>query len=201
MVALGYVPLLHVLAVVATAVWLPAGPAAKAAAALAVLYLLPPLAARASATLLPVRHGDIALDDPGFLAWWLSAQWQVVFNRLRPLEEALRLLPGAYSLWLRAWGARIGSLVYWSPGVEVLDRGLLDVGDRVVLGAGVRLAGHVLLPGADGRVRILIAPVRIGRGALVGAWSVLTPGVEVEGGSVSPPLRLLRSLRADGEKR
>src|SRR5262249_524618 len=77
------------------------------------------------------------------------------------------------------WGGRVGSLVYWSPGVEVLDRGLLEVGDRVVFGAGVRLASHVLVPGKDGRARIVIAPIRIGRGALVGAYSVLTPGVEV----------------------
>lgn len=201
MVVLGFIPLAHVLAVVAAAAWIPGGVAARAAAALAVLYVLPPLAARAGALLMPLPRGEMGLDDPRFLAWWLSAQWQVVFSRVRLLEELLRLVPGAYSLWLRAWGARVGSLVYWSPGVEALDRGLLDIGDRVVFGAGVRMAGHVLLPGPDGRARILIAPVTIGRGALVGAYSVLTPGVDVSDGSVSPPLRLLRSLRPGGERR
>lgn len=205
MVALGLVPLAHLLAVVAAALWVPAGPATRAFVAVAVLYLLPPLAARAGALVRPLPRGEVDLDDPGFLAWWFSAQWQVVFNRLRFLEEALRLLPGAYSAWLRLWGADVGSLVYWSPGVELLDRSLLEVGDRVVLGAGVRAAGHVLLPGPDGRARLLVGPVKIGCGALVGAYSVLTPGVEIREGSISPPLRLLRSsreaLRGEGEDR
>jgi hypothetical protein len=204
MVLLGFVPLLHVLAVVAAAVWLPAGPGARVAVALAVLYLLPPLAARAGALVRPLPRGEVDLDDPAFLAWWFCAQWQVVFNRLRVLEEALRLLPGAYSAWLRLWGARVGSLVYWSPGVELLDRGQLEVGDRVVFGVGVRLAGHVLVPSPDGRARLLLGPVKIGPGALVGAYSVLTPGAAVPDGSTSPPLRLWRpsrgALRGDGER-
>jgi acetyltransferase-like isoleucine patch superfamily enzyme len=171
--------------------------------ALVALYLLPPLAARLSAWLMPLPRGEVELDERGFLAWWLSAQWQVIFNRARLLEEALRLVPGAYSAWLRLWGSRVGSLVYWSPGVELLDRGLLEIGDRVVFGAGVRLAGHVLLPGADRRVRLLVGPVKVGREALVGAYSMLPPCAEVAEGSVSPPLRLLRSSlrpsRRDGE--
>lgn len=198
MVAMGFVPLAHVMAVVSAAVWGPSGPAFRTALALAVLYLLPPLFARVGARVMPLPAGEVALDDRRFLGWWLCAQWQVVFNRLRFLEEALRLLPGVYSFWLRLWGARIGALVYWSPGFEPLDRGLLEVGDRVVFGAGVRLAGHVLLPGRDGAVLLLVAPVRIGHGALVGAYSVLTPGTSVPDGAVSPPLRVLRSLKTDG---
>jgi hypothetical protein len=192
MVVLGLIPLVHVGAVAAAAILVPGGPAARGATALAVLYLLPPLAARVGLLVRPLVRGEVGPDERGFLAWWLQAQWQVVFSRLRLLEEALRIVPGLYSAWLRLWGARVGSLVYWSPGVELLDRGLVDIGDRVVFGAGVRLAGHVLRPGVDGRTRLLVGSVRIGREALVGAYSVLVPGAEVEEGSASPPLRLLR---------
>jgi hypothetical protein len=201
MLALGFLPLLHLVAVAAAAAWAPGGPAGRLAAALVVLYLLPPLAARAGAWLMPLPSGEVGTDEHGFLAWWLSAQWQVVFSRVRLLEEALRLVPGLYSAWLRLWGSRVGSLVYWSPGVELLDRGLVEIGDRVVFGAGVRLAGHVLLPGAEGRARLLVGPVKIGREALVGAYSVLVPGAEVLEGSSSPPLRLLRpSSRRPGRE-
>jgi hypothetical protein len=191
MIALGYLPLLHVALVVACACAVPGGPFWRGAAAFFALYVLPPLAARLCAVLMPLPHGRVDLEDRGFLAWWLSAQWQVVFNRLPMLDEAFRLLPGVYSAWLRLWGSRVGSLVYWSPGVVVLDRGLVEVGDRVVFGAGVRISGHALLI-ADGRGSLVVAPVRIGRSALVGAHSVLTPGVEIAAGAASPAFRLVK---------
>jgi hypothetical protein len=191
MIALGYLPLLHLLLVFASAAAPPASGRTRAALALAALYLLPPLAARACGKPLPLPRGRVGLDDPGFLAWWLSAQWQVVFNRLPMLEEALRLVPGAYSAWLRLWGSRVGALVYWSPGVVVLDRGLVEVGDRVVFGAGVRINPHALLS-RDGHACLVVAPVRIGAGALVGGHALLTPGVEIAAGAASPPFRLVK---------
>lgn len=190
MIALGYLPLAHLVAVAAAGT-LPTGPAGRVAGAVATLFLVPPLAARLCAVLWPLPRGRVALEDAGFLAWWLSAQWQAVFNRLPLLEEVLRLVPGLYSSWLRLWGARVGSLVYWSPGVVVLDRGLVEVGDRVVIGAGARLSGHALLRG-EGRGSLVVRPVRIGRGALVGGHSVLTPGAEIEAGTSSPPFRLIK---------
>ncbi|HEV8254239.1 MAG TPA: acyl transferase [Vicinamibacteria bacterium] len=195
LLVLGYLPLLHVLLVAACAALLPVTGAMRALLALASLYLMPPLAARLGARLVPLPRGRVDLDDPGFLAWWLSAQWQVVFNRLPALEEALRLVPGAYSAWLRLWGSRVGALVYWSPGVVVLDRGLVEVGDRVVFGAGVRINSHALLT-RNGRGCLVVAPIRIGRGAMVGGHSLLTPGVEIAEGAASPPFRLVKVVGA-----
>lgn len=200
MIAFGYLPLLHVALVVACAWAGPGGPLGRAAASAFALYLLPPLAARLCAVLLPLPQGRVDLEHRGFLAWWLSAQWQVVFNRLPMLEEVLRLVPGMYSAWLRLWGARVGSLVYWSPGVAVLDRGLVEVGDRVVFGAGVRISGHVLLS-ADGRGSLVVAPIRIGRGAMVGGHSLLTAGVEIAAGASSPAFRLVKVVGALREGR
>ena len=131
------------------------------------------------------------MGERGFLAWWVGAQWQIVFNRLRLLEELLRLLPGAYSTWLRLWGARVGSLVYWSPGSRSWTVRWSTSGDGAVLGLGARLAGHVLMPVAGG-ARLLVAPITVGPRALVGAYSVISPGVEIGEGQASPPLRALR---------
>jgi hypothetical protein len=191
MLVTGYLPLLHLLAVAAVSLRAPGGGWTRAGLGLATLYLLPPLGARLTALVLPLRHGELGMGERGFLAWWVGAQWQIVFNRLRLLEELLRLLPGAYSTWLRLWGARVGSLVYWSPGVEIVDRALVDVGDGAVLGLGARLAGHVLMP-AEGGARLLVAPITVGPRALVGAYSVISPGVVIGEGQASPPLRALR---------
>ncbi len=60
------------------------------------------------------------------------------------MEEILRLIPGLYSFWLRAWGSRVGKLTYWAPQTVILDRGFLEIGDHVIFGAGVRINPHVM---------------------------------------------------------
>jgi hypothetical protein len=195
MVALGWIPAAHaLLALAPLAVAYTRADAAIALWSPAVLYLLPPLAVRLQARVWPLPRGRVDLASGAFLRWWASAQWQVVFARLPWLDELLRLLPGVYSAWLRLWGARIGSLVYWSPGVAVLDRPLVRVGDRTVFGAGVRINPHVVAPGPDGRGALYVAPIAIGADVLVGGYSTLLPGCEIADGEVTAPFRSIHAF-------
>jgi hypothetical protein len=158
-----------------------------------ILYVLPVVAVRAFLAIRPLTLGQLHTGDPGFLAWWFTAQWQVIFVRLPFLEELLRLIPGLYSLWLRLWGARIGALVYWAPGVAILDRPLVRIGSRVIFGIGVRINPHVIAPfdleDGDRRVGLHIDHVTIGDDALVGGYSLLLPGSEIEAGAITKPFR------------
>lgn len=190
MVLMGYVPALHLLSV-AVCVTVPlAGyiPRPYAFLSLAMLYLVPPLVCRVAMAASSKPEGSFCLSSREFLAWWFQAQWQMIFNRFRFLEELLRMLPGVYSLWLRLWGARIGKFVYWSPGVAILDRAYLSVGDRVVFGAGVRINPHILTPDAGGAMTLIVAPVSVGAGSLIGGYSLLSPGVRVGEGETLPAL-------------
>jgi hypothetical protein len=202
MLLLNFFPLMHVLALAAI-LFAGAPGSARAAAAVAGLYLAPPALARLVRKLAAVPEGRIALDTPGFLGWWATAQFQMIFNRLPLLEEALRLVPGLYSNWLRLWGSRIGRLTFWAPGVAVLDRGYLDIGDDVVFGAGVRLNGHVLLRNPDGALELALGRIRIGDGASIGGYSLLTAGTEIGAGEstrahlLSPPFTVWR----DGKRK
>ena len=180
MVLLGYVPLLHVLLTVG-ALFLPLAAPLRAGCALAMLYLAPPLVSRFAA----LREGTFSASDAGFLRWWFVNQLQVLFNRL-PLEEILRIVPGLYSVWLRLWGAKIGALVYWSPRVLLLDRGLVQIGHRVVLGAGVRLSGHALTRTENGDLQLIVGTVTIGDDAIVGGWAVVAPGARIGAGEPVP---------------
>jgi hypothetical protein len=192
MLAAGFLPLLHVLAVVAVAV-VPAGAPSSSslAAAVLVLYAAPPLAFRLIQRFWPAPIGQAPVGSAGFLAWWVAAQSQVIFNRLPALEELLRVVPSLYSFWLRLWGAHIGSLVYWAPGVRILERSLLHVGDRVVFGAEARLLAHMLSAHATGTMSLLLAPITIGDEALVGAHSMLLPGARVAAFEVMPARKTL----------
>ena len=196
MVVLGFIPMLHLIATVLPSVLVATGRIAPAAAWLtpAILFLLPPLVVRASTWWRPLTSGRLEPGSWGFLHWWFAAQWQVIFTRLPVLEEVIRMIPGMYSLWLRLWGARVGSLVYWSPGVVILDRPLVRIGSRVIFGVGARLTPHVLAPNGARLMALYLSPITIGDGALIGGYSVLLPGCEVAEGEVTPPFRTIHAF-------
>lgn len=194
MVALGYIPFLHLAAVVATLALPLLGyfPRPWAWLALAVLYLAPPLASRAASLFVPLPEGRFDVGSREFLRWWFHAQWQVIFNRFPFLEEGLRMVPALYSLWLRLWGSRVGALVYWTAGVTVLDRPCLQIGDRVVFGAGVVMTPHTLMPDASRRLMLSIGPIVVGSDSLVGGGAVLAPGVKIGPGELVPAFSRLQ---------
>jgi hypothetical protein len=197
MLLLNLFPLAHLSSLVAIALTnLSVG--TRIASVLAVLFILPPLLTRLVHALAPLPAGTVPIESGGFLSWWATAQFQIIFNRLPMIEELLRMIPGVYSNWLRLWGSRIGRLTYWSPGMVVLDREYLDLGDDVVFGAGVRLNGHVILRNRQGRLELAVAPIKIGSGAAVGGYSLLTAGTEIPAGEstrahlLSPPFSVWR---------
>ena len=196
MVVLGFIPMLHLIATVLPSALVATGRIGPAAAWLtpAILFVLPPLVVRASTWWSPLTSGRLEPGSRGFLHWWFAAQWQVIFTRLPVLEEVIRMIPGLYSLWLRLWGAQVGSLVYWSPGVVILDRPLVRIGSRVIFGVGARLTPHVLAPNGARRMALYLSPITIGDGALIGGYSVLLPGCEVAEGEVTPPFRTIHAF-------
>lgn len=194
--AAGFVPLGHVMATVAPLALAANGSLpwiAGAAWSAAILLLVPPLAVRLTwrGGMPPARS---TVGGPTFLKWWFSAQWQVLFARLPFLEECLRLVPGLYSAWLRLWGARVGSLVYWSPGVRILDRQWLRIGSRVVVGAGARMNAHALARHRDGPVELFLGAITVEDDAVVGGYSLLLPGCEIAAGEMTPPLRSIHAF-------
>ena len=174
-----FFPLGHCALIAYLAAYLDAGPLGRWTAATVCLFLLPPLLARLVVAVVRMHEGRIALGTSAFLAWWATAQFQMIFNRLPVLEELLRLVPGLYSNWLRLWGSHIGRLTFWAPGVRVLDRGYLNLGDDVVFGAGVRLNSHVLLKEQSGAWQLVLAPITIGSRAVIGGYALLTAGTDV----------------------
>jgi len=174
-----YIPILHVLLTACTLCvpWATLG--WRIAAALTVLYMMPPVLARCILSIRPIREERIRMPSRDYFTWWILLNLQVVFCRLPFLEELMRLIPCAYSAWLRLWGARVGSFTYWAAGLQILDRGFLDIGDGVVFGAGVRLNPHVIVENDDGRMELLLARIRIGHRALIGGYALLTAGTRI----------------------
>lgn len=179
MLLLNFLPAIHVLLIIGCLRTPFLNWPARFGTAFAILYLLPPLAARLVLFILPISQGRIAVGSKAFFGWWTTFQLQVLFCRLPFLEEILRLMPGFYSFWLRLWGSRIGRLTYWAAGTTLTDRSFLRVGDDVVFGAGVRLNAHVLAKNKEGKLELLLADLKIGDRVIVGGYSLITAGSEI----------------------
>jgi hypothetical protein len=147
-----------------------------------VWYLVPPLCFRLHDWFCPLREGreDLA-DRRKYSAWWGSQQFQIVYTLIPQLEMLLRLIPGAYSAWLRLWGSRIGRGVMWTPVVEVMDRSLLDIGDHVLIGHQVAMVSHTVMPKGSRHI-LHVARIRVGDGAFISGRSGLGLGARVAPG-------------------
>lgn len=193
MIAAGYVPFLNLIIIVSLIVLPATGrwPRWTWTLAPAWLLIVPPLVVRTVLAIRPLPQTDLPIGSAPFLVWWFTSQWQVIFNRLPWIEEIIRLVPGLYSFWLRLWGAKIGKFVYWTPGLQILDRPLLDIGDRVVFGASVKISPHIIMPNKERQTVLRVATVSIGSDVLVGAYSLLLAGSWIAAGEISPGKRIL----------
>jgi hypothetical protein len=166
------------------------------------IYLIPPVLFRILHLFFKITPGAYKISDKELLIWWYGAQLQLLYSRLPFLEELLRIPPFLYSWWLTLWGAKIGKLVYWSPRVEILDRNLIEIGDRVVVGYGVKISSHLI-----NKEKIFIAPVSIGADSVIGGEARIAPGcviekdVVVKALSILEPLTVLKNNEIDKEKK
>lgn len=149
------------------------------------LYGLPVLVYWLHQWIYPVPEGVSYLRSKEHSPWWGSHQIQVIYIAIPALEAVLRLIPGVFSIWLRLWGARIGRNVYWTPGLEIADRGFLEIGDRVVIGHRVGIYPHVIKPRKQD-LMLYVKKVKIGNDVFLGAGSRLAPGVVIQDGTYVP---------------
>jgi len=152
---------------------------------LGVIYGLPVLLHRLHQWRYPVKEGISYLRGTDYSPWWGSHQLQAIYIAFPALETVLRLIPGAFSAWLRLWGAKVGQQVYWTPRLEIADRGLLEIGDRVVVGHGVGLYGHAIKPKRE-NLLLYVKVIKIGSDVFIGGGSRLAPGSEIADGTYLP---------------
>lgn len=190
--ALNALPLAYIAAGLAV-VTMVDGIGMSAGAALAWIYVLPPLAARIAMALFGVPLGEsLSQASRAYKVWWFLAQLQVPFNRFGVFEELLRLVPGLYPLWLNAWGSRVSSIVYWGPGAMVADRQSARVGRGAVIGTRAVISGHLAVKDESGATRVTLGPVEIGAGVLIGAYAGIGPGAVIAPGEQVPAAAFVR---------
>lgn len=112
------------------------------------------------------------------------------------LNIVLQLPFNELSIWLlRKMGAKIGNNVYISAGVWIdsLFLDLLTIEENVLIGVGVKISMH------EFRIDEFVAGrVTICRGAIVGGFSLIGPGVEIgENATVAGGAAIARDVPSD----
>jgi hypothetical protein len=154
-----------------------------------VIYFVPPLVQRVMLRWAPLKLGVSEIDGHKFSSWLASHHIQAFYDALPYLESLLRVIPGFYSMWLRMWGSHVGYGVSWPVRMDVLDRSLIDIGNRVVFAREVELVAHVRKKTDGGRTRVLVRRVRIGSHVFVGARTRIGPGASIPSNASVPEMR------------
>jgi acetyltransferase-like isoleucine patch superfamily enzyme len=165
---------------------------------IAVLHLVPPLVLRILASSARIEEG-VSIIGKKFSPWLASHNIQAFYDALPYLEALLRVIPGFYSMWLRLWGSRVGYGVEWAVNVSILDRNLMDIGNRVVFSRQVELAAHVRRKLEGGGSRVLVRRVRIGSYAFLGADVCASAGAIVPANAQVPALKVIRVNETFGD--
>lgn len=153
-------------------------------------FLFPLVCFRIHNFFFPVSEGFFDLTKRTYNSWWGSHQFQYPFIVWPWLESTLHMVPGLFSIWLRAWGAKIGQNVFWTPQVQILDRNLVEIGSGSVLGHLTAMSSHMVAD-IEGRPQLVIKKVIIGSKCFIGADSQFGPGVVIEDGrKIKPKTRL-----------
>tara|TARA_R110002049_G_scaffold305151_2_gene501406 strand:- start:1414 stop:2043 length:630 start_codon:yes stop_codon:yes gene_type:complete len=148
------------------------------------LYLQPPIIWRVVRSIWGQPEGISYLGNKtknGNL-WWVAFHLQQIFNTFHFLEQALTLIPGAYSSWLRLWGSQIGEKVNWTPECRVVDRTHMNIGKRVLVGNHSYLAAHAIKK-RDDKYLLYVKEVEIGDDVVLSYRVTIAPGAKVLAGS------------------
>ncbi|MBN8605607.1 MAG: hypothetical protein J0L81_01680 [Caulobacterales bacterium] len=164
-----------------------------------VIYVLPPLVQRVMFRWAPLKQGVACIDGRSFCPWLAAHHIQAFYDALPYLEALLRVIPGFYSMWLRMWGSRVGYGVTWPVRMDVIDRHLMEIGNRVTFDREVELVAHVRQKAEGAGSRVLVRIVRVGSHSFLGARVRVGPGATIPHNANIPAMTVVGVNETYGE--
>jgi acetyltransferase-like isoleucine patch superfamily enzyme len=180
---LSFFPMLLMLMSFISFLWICASPGIISVVTLIfIVYGFPLLIHKIHTYFYAIEEGISYLCGEKYSPWWGSHQIQSIYIAFPITERILRMIPGAFTLWLRLWGAKIGKNVYWTTHLEISDRTFLEIGDNVVFGHACGLYSHVIKPKKND-LMLYVKRIKVGNNVFVGAGSYIAAGVNVVDGT------------------
>lgn len=124
----------------------------------------------------PYPIGKFNMSSGAFTYWKLNAVLvDLAWKALGPFNTVF-----SEALMYSGFGAKIGSQV--AIGGDLRDHPNLSIGDRVTIGHNAVVTGHAMTHN-----EIVIKPIHLGHGSVVGINCVVMPGVELGENAVLAP--------------
>tara|TARA_B100001123_G_scaffold5306_4_gene6866 strand:+ start:30305 stop:31006 length:702 start_codon:yes stop_codon:yes gene_type:complete len=122
----------------------------------------------------PLREGRYPLKSWVTIGW----AWSLLFHKVAQMFIKNIVPSLQVNIYYKLMGANIGQ------GVQILtdslnDAHMVTLGDGVVVGGNATINGHLVERG-----EIVLAPVRVGKNAVIGGGSTVQPGCTIGEGAV-----------------
>lgn len=146
-----------------------------------VTYFFAPIVWRIVHYFLPVKKGlsYLGKNTNELNVWFISYHLQQIYNTIPMIENLLKLIPGAYSFWLRVWGANIGKKVNWTSQCFIVDRPFVHIGDRCLIGNQAYISAHAIKKKED-RYILYLNDVMISSDVVLAVQCLIGPGVKIK---------------------
>lgn len=121
-------------------------------------------------TNLGIKPGVYPNASPTMLLWLISSGILIITR-----VTILPMIPMTFftELFFRIIGCKVGKNVYFNSWI-LNDANLIDIGDDVVIGGEADISAHIYE-----KDKLILEPVRIGSGTVIGAHSYISPGVTI----------------------
>lgn len=185
-------PMLHFALILASVVSFVVNPGIVCFLAIPVsIYLFPLISFRIHNYVFPLKDGVYNLSATSYTPWWGTYNIQQILNIFPCFEIALRLCPPIFILWLRAWGAKVGKGVYFTPCTTIIDRPMVNIGNNVIFGYKAFMTAHYIGP-RDGQHSLVVESISIGDDCFLGAFVRIAPGAKIDNGVFIPVDQTIR---------
>lgn len=150
-------------------------------------YLFPLICYRLLILVYPIKEGAsyVGIYEKKFSPWLFSLRMQQIYIVFPIFERLLFFLPGIFAIWLRMWGSRVGSNVFFVPNVVIHDRGFLDLGNNIIFGDRAYLSSH-FLEVKNGRFFLYLKKIKVESNVFIGAMAYLGPGTRISSNTKVP---------------
>lgn len=121
-------------------------------------------------TNLGIKPGVYPNASPTMLLWLISSGILVITR-----VTIMPMIPMTFftELFFRIIGCKVGRNVYFNSWI-LNDANLIEIGDDVVIGGASDISAHIYE-----KDKLILEPVKIGAGTVIGAHSYISPGVTI----------------------
>ena len=120
-----------------------------------------------------LKPGTYPLKDPRVSIWFLGFIFARIWN-YQLIRHPIFSIALLRIIFLKCLGSKISAGTTLSSDAAIFDPYLIEVEEGSTIGMGTYIVPHYVAKG-----NLVLAPIKIGKNVMVGAWTRVSPGVTI----------------------